>query len=115
MQVSLAARARRTLGWLERGVGRQALQLLDDPRERVGKQHADAQRGLHVLHVDAAQHVHVLGAEAERATDFLDRRHVVAPLVVEVPDVFAVGLVSNPAQGAHAIHEALAKPAGYGA
>ncbi len=46
-----------------------------------------------------------------RTLDLLDCPHVVALLIVEMPDVLAVGLVSYPAQRAHAVGETLPKPA----
>ena len=94
-------------------VRRERLQLSDDAGERVREQDTDAQGCLHVLHVDAAQHLNVLGAEAECAADFFDRAHVVAALVVEVPDVFAIGLMRRAAQRADAVGEALPQPARY--
>ena len=57
----------------------------------------------HVVHVDATKHLDVLGTKAERILDLLDGVHVVALLVVEMPDVLSIRLVSHPAQRANAV------------
>jgi hypothetical protein len=75
----------------------QGVQVADDSGEGVGEHRADPQRRLHALDLDAAEHVDVLAAEAIRPLNNVDGLTLVGALVEEMPDVFAVGLVGDPA------------------